>query len=341
MAAFSHNPYSGDSYLNEYRKYLQNQNYVNQIDKAIRETGEMNAAVVTIQSQQVQDAIQVSSQRQRDAIIQSSNAICSTLESGFSDLNYGLQDVKQEINGLSNLVGHGFSLLLEGQKMTNQYLGQIQNLLRIPDSQKQRVYHIEEGMKYLQNAFRQSSNSDFYTDALDEFKKSEAIEKKDFFSLYHIGFIYLKSNKHLDPKTAEAYFRNSARYYLAEALVSGTTVSNNLLTTHKGFLLEAAEAYLFAAEACYIQEKFSEAAQLAAEAWQTLPALTKAGFMHSKYLAANNQVNEATKNLEKVIRENRYFSMEVLSDLDLISKPEIVNLLFKLRVEAVQDAKAK
>lgn len=341
MAAFSYNRYSGDSYENQYRKYLQNQNYVSQIETAIRETGEMNAAVVAIQSREVQDAIQVSSQRQKEAIIQLSDGICSTLESGFYELNYGLEDLKDGINGLSNLVGHGFSLMVEGQKITHQYLGQIQNLLRIPDSQKQRVYYIDEGMKYLQNAFRQSSESDFYTDALEEFEKSEAIEKKDFFSLFHIGFIYLKSNKHLNPQVAEKYFRNSARYYLAEALVGGTNVSNNLLKSHRGFVLEAAEAYLFAAEACYIQEKFSEASELAAEAWNTFPEMTKAGFMQSKYLAANNQVKEAVKILEKAIRMNRYLSMEVLPDLDLTSKPEIINLLERLRVESVTNAKAK
>jgi hypothetical protein len=50
MAAFSYNYYSDDSRVKQYRAYLQNQNYVNQIDNAIRETGEMNAAVVAIQT---------------------------------------------------------------------------------------------------------------------------------------------------------------------------------------------------------------------------------------------------------------------------------------------------
>lgn len=341
MANFSYNWYSEESRLNQYGKYLQTQNYVNQIDSAIRETGEVNAAIVAIQTREVKDAIQVSSEQHREAIIHASNAICSSLESGFSDLNYSLDGIRDEIHGLSNLVGHGFSLLIEGQKITHKYLGQIQNLLRIPDSQKQRVYHIDEGMKYLQNAFRQNPNSDFYTDALEEFQAALDQEKKDFFSLYHLGFIFLKSTKHLDAKNAEIYFKNAARYYLAEALVSGTNVSNNLLPSHRGFLLEAAEAFLFEAEACYIQGKISEAVELAAEAWKTFPDLTKAGFMKAKYLAANNQIDQSVNTLEKTIRINRYLSMEVLPDLDLNSKPEIINLIDKLKVEALQEAKAK
>jgi len=341
MAAFSYNKYSSESYENQYRKYLQNHNYVSHIDNAIRVTGEMNAAVVAIKSREVQDAIEASSQEQKEVIIQLRDTICSSLDSGFNELFSGLTDLNDGINGLSNLVGHGFSLMAEGHKIFHQYLGQIQNLLRIPDSQKERVYHIEEGMKYLQNAFRQSSESDFYTDALEEFEKSESIEKKDFFSLFYIGFICLKSSKHLNPKVAEKYFRNSARYYLAEAIVGGTNLSNNLLESHRGFFLEAAEAFLFAAEACYIQEKYLEASELAAEAWKTFPEMTKAGFFYSKYLAVNNQVKEAVNILEKAIRLNRYLSMEVLSDLDLISKPEIIILLERLRAESISNAKEK
>jgi tetratricopeptide (TPR) repeat protein len=346
MAAFSHNYHSGESRASQYQKYLQTQNYVNQIDNAIRETGEMNATVVAIQTREVQHAIQVSSESQREAIIQASRGICSTLESGFSDLNYSLEDIKNGMSRLSSLVGHGFSLLLEGQKITHQYLGHVQNLLRLPDSQKERVYHIEEGMKYLHNAFRQGADSDFYKDAFDEFNESkggEGKDVKDFISLYYIGLIHLKSlDPHLqNPQKAESSFRTSARYYLAEHSIGGTNFSNNLLQSDKTFALGAAEAYLFAAEACYIQEKVSEAVVLATEAWKTLPEMTKAGFMQSKYLAANRQVNEAVQSLEKVIRTNRFLALEVLPDLDLTSKPEIIDLLEELRVEAVQEAQAQ
>jgi hypothetical protein len=345
MAAFSYNYHSGESRASQYQKYLQTQNYVNQIDNAIRERGAMTSAVVAMQTREVQNAIEGSSERQREAIIQASRGMCSTLESGFADLNYSLEDIKHGMSSLSNLVGHGFSLLLEGQRITHQYLGQIQNLLRLPDSQKERAYHIEEGMKYLHNAFKEGAASDFYRDAFDEFNESKggSPKDKDFISLYYIGLIHLKSldPQLQNPQKAESSFRSSARYYLAEHSIGGTNFSNNLLQSSNNFVLGAAEAYLFAAEACYVQGKVSEAAELATEAWKTLPELTKAGFMQAKYLAANNQVNEAVRCLERVIRTNRFFVMQVLPDPDLTSKPEIMNLLEKLRVEAMQDAEAE
>ena len=340
MANFSYNSYSNDSRRNQYCQYLQSQNYVNQIDGTIRETGKMNEAIVEIQTREIQNAIRVSSEVQADAIMQASYAICSTLESGFRGLNYRLEDIKHGIDNLTDLVGHGFSLMIEEQKITNLYLGHIKNLLRISDKQKERVNHIEEGLKFLLNAFRKGPDDDFYTDALEEFQAALAIERKDFLSLYHVGFIFLKSTKHLDPKNAEIYFRNAARYYLAEANVGGTNVSNSLLS-HRGFYKESAEAYLFAAEACYLQEKFSEAVELAAEAWKTFPDMAKAGFLQSKYLAANQQANVAVEILEKEIGKDRFLSLEVLPDLDLITKPEIQNLIEKLKFEAVLEAKEK
>lgn len=338
MATFSYNPFLKASHSNQYLTYIQNQSFINQIDEVVRDTGKMNADVIAIQSREVQNAINTTSQAQREAIIASSNAICASFESGFAEVNYNLSGIQDDIYRMCNLIGHGFDLLLEQHKITNIYLGRIENLLRIPDSQKQRVYHINEGMKYLQNAFNQSANSDFYTDALEEFQASQVIEKKDFFALYHIGFIYLKSTKHFDPKSSENYFRNAARYYLAEAIVGGTNVSTNLLKSNRGFILEATEAYLFAAEACYLQERFSDAAGLAEEAWKTLPEIVKAGFMQAKYLAANNQVGKAVNILEEIIRKDRFISLDVLSDIDLISKTEVRNLLEKLRLEAYNES---
>ena len=92
---------------------------MNQIDDAIRETGKMNAAIIEIQTREIQNAIQVSSEVQADAIMQASYAICSTLENGFQGLNYRLEDIKHGIDNLTDLVGHGFSLLIEKQKITN------------------------------------------------------------------------------------------------------------------------------------------------------------------------------------------------------------------------------
>ncbi|MBI3258062.1 MAG: hypothetical protein HYZ54_01050 [Ignavibacteriae bacterium] len=353
MATFSYNPNSNESRFSQYGRFLQNQNYVNKIDKSIRETGSITTRVIEIQSKEIQKIIQESSQSQRDAIIQTRDSICSSLESGFSylyedlgdikdgirDINSNLEDIYDSINGLTNIVGHGFSLVLEGHKITHKYLGKVVELLRIPQSQLERAYNIDKGMEFINSAFMESSDSEFYTNALKKFETALSYEETDFLSLYYIGFIYLKSNKYLDPMKAERYFLESARYYLSHAQYGGSNIASVLLTVND-CILEAAKAYLFAAESCYIQEKFSEAILLAEKAWMTFPEMTKARFAQAKYSAANNQISEAAKILEEVLRNKPSLSMEVFSDRDLISKPKISQLMEMLKVEAVQEAKA-
>ena len=343
--AFCYNVYSGEDIMKQYGRHVQNQNYVNQISSAIQDTGKeiadsnkVDAEIMSLQVKEAQWIIENSSREQRETILEASETVCSSLEDGFAMLNDSLGG---EIKSLSRLVGHGFDQVVQGQRITHNYLGQIKDLLRIPDSQKDRFYRIEEGLKYLLNAIaEEDSTSDFYSDALEEFKEAERIEKKDFFSLFYIGYIYLKSTKHLDPALAEVYFRKAARFYLAEAKVGGTNVSKSLSQTHIDFNLGAVESYLFAAESCYLQSKYSEAVELASNAWDVLPELLKAGFYKAKYLAANKQVEDSIDVLKKMLEQNWSWVMAITYDGDLISKSEVQKFLEDLRIEALQEAQS-
>lgn len=398
MSKYYYNYHSNESYSSQYRKYLQNQSYVKQLDNTILKSSDIISRQVDV----VNNAIKESSGLERDAITSASNAICSSLEWGFSDLLESLGGIKSGIDELINLMGHGFDLFIQEQKITNEYLGKIEELLRIPDSQKQRVYHINEGLKFLKNALKENSESSFYEDAMDEYKKSEAIESKDYFTLFQIGFIYLQSYKFFNAETAETYFRNSAKYSIAESNIyisqkdaiiqkyatkegsyfleyfqkleeiklkypdqykritiiddDGYKVSFNhisdydkiiesveekdalILAKRDSCLLKAAEAYLYAADACYIQQKYKHAVALSYEAYKIFPDLKNTRFLISKYLAANNQLQLAINMLEILIKENPYISMQVVTELELITKPGILTLLEKFREEAQNEA---
>ncbi len=240
------------------------------------------------------------------------------------------------------------SLMIEEQRLTNQLLGNIAQLLRIPDSQKQRVYHIEQGLKYLKNAILEGTNSTFYTDALEGFQEAEKIERKDFITLSRIGFIYLYSQTHLNIPLAEEYFLKSAREAFAEANASGTTASNyfapqgNLpqIYSQSPFHAATAEAYLYASRACYLQQKINEASDLAGKAYNLIPEFVEAGFEQAKYLAASNRETEAAMVLHTVIDKDRYFSRKTLLDADLLTKQPILNLLDNFYKKAIWNAKS-
>lgn len=328
--SFSFNPYSKEDFNNQYFQNLQNQNYVSQIVNSIQDQNNFNKKLNSFQSEEIKKTINLLSEEQSDAVFIASQAICNKLENEFLSLNDNLEQLRFDVKELSRTIRVGSQMIVEQLKITNNLLGEIKSLLKIPDSQKQRVYHINEGLKYLYNANNQTIESDFYTDSLDEFKKAVQIESKDYFSLYYIGFIFLKSKKHFDPQEAEKYFRNSARYYLSESFY-GREFANSILIPEEDYILEATFALLYAAEACYLQNKIDDAASLAKEAWTVSPSFSKAGFYQAKYLAASNKVPEAVSILEQVIKVDHQIYISVFSDLDLISKSEIVLCLEKIK----------
>jgi hypothetical protein len=357
MATFYFNHDSGESSESQWTRHIQNQAYVEDVTKSvINSTGKQTrdfSVIVSRQTKEINDTIKSASREQVAAIQQSTNAICGTLESGFEllsdnlqEISYGIGELRSELNDMASMLDWKLSLLIEQQRITNLLLGNIAILLRIPDIQKERQYHIEQGIKFLKNAI---FDNDFYDDSLSNLLKAEKIEPTDFFALHRIGLIYMYSTKHLGLGKAEEYFKKAAKYAVAESN-TGASVSANFLAgdvnrnlseqipTVDTIKLQAAESYLFAGRSCYIQGKLNEAAELASKGFNLVPQLVEAGFTQAKALAANNNETQAAIVLEKVINTDRFYSLKTLSDLDLCPKTSIQQLLKKLQREATEEA---
>ena len=338
MASFYWNSGKKEDIVTQWVDHLQHEAYVKDVKQIIEKN-----------SQEISAAMKTGSAEQVQAI----NNVCGQLE----DMNYNLQSIdyniselRGEINAMASMLDWKLSQMIEEQRITNQLLGFIAQLLRIPDSQKQRVYHIEQGIKYLKNAFMENDvNSSFYIDALEDLKKAESIERKDFITLNRIGQVHLYSKEHLDFEKAEEYFLKSARESLAEANVNGTTVSNNLspygyetdVYSNNPFIAATAESYLYAGRACYLQRKLDKATEYAQKAFELVPEFLQAGFEQAKYLASNNKSTESANLLEQVISSDRHFSVKTVKDGNLISKTETTDLLEKLKVSSYNQAKEK
>lgn len=141
-------------------------------------------------------------------------------------LGFGLNIISWQLNKLndsSNLIHKKLDLQLEQQKLTNAKLDGILKLLNIPESEKERRYAVEMGLKFYVMAQR---DKDLLNDALEAFLKAEASFRQDYFVLYQIGMIYLFSEKHLDPAKAFEYFKKSAKYANAAIAVSPPKIQN-------------------------------------------------------------------------------------------------------------------
>ena len=274
--------------------------------------------------------------------LQQGNKILSNIEGGINQMNRGVSAVASGINTLNNNIIAGLSAL--NQNMTvgmavlsenisqasikilyqlqqcEIVLKQILGELRIPESQRERRYHIEEGMKYF-NKGMQSGDCLYFEDALDEFTTATTIERKDFFSWYYIGMIHLYSKEHLDLEKALSAFDRYIHY--ADALPQKHNLFN--------------EAWMMKAECKYLMQDMDAAFGFVEK---VMTGSDKAALRGMKYLSATGdsyKQQQAVEILKHLMQKNPYIVMQVLEDYDLVNNEFITEFLNGYRAETAKE----
>lgn len=254
------------------------------------------------------------------------------------NLRGGLKEIKSEINQLSNLMSWGFSNTVALQEITNQKLEEISELLRIPDQQKMRLYHIQEGLKFLKNALiNDDPENEFFELSFKAFHKAIAIEETDYFSHFYLGFINMYSVRQLNPKQAILHLKEAALHAIAEHNFTGDTLSRvdlHLGERIKGYANRyqtiAAQAFLHIGRAYSLLEDYSQSVSYAREASNVIPDFTLSRYEEAKYLIFNGQSQLCIQILEELINDDRYLIIKVAKDLDLLAEAEIKQMLKRL-----------
>jgi len=367
MASFHYNPFSSESSLNQWNRYLQQREFHNDLKAAIKSQTKayqvefqkasaiLSSSIDDAAHRQV-NAIDNAARQQAESIAQAADVIVGRLEGGFSDLSSKLSDIDASVEQvgikleqLGVMLDWRLSVMIDQQRISNLLLENIALLLRIPDVQKERQYHVEQGFKHYKNA---ALDLDFYQDALENLLEAEKREKTDYLVLHRIGMIYLYAPKLVDLIKAEEYLRRAAKYGIVESDLNAQRTFNILAGDVSKRLAQqssapetikaiAADSYFQAGVACYAQGKFADAIELSGKAFSLLPALLEAGFLKAKALAACGDETQAANIVESVIKAERFYAVKTAADGDLAPKPVVQTLLRKLRDDAVRQAKER
>jgi hypothetical protein len=270
-------------------------------------------------------------------------------------INQASKEQVQAINQLGQAIGRGMNVLsnqmsdinetlvflnrnmdvqIEQQKLTNLLLQNIAELLRVPDSEKERQHSIELGIKFFVNA---SKDADLYTDALEELIKAESMMKQDYFVLHRIGCIYLYAEKYINPEKALEYFLRAAKYAsvesdnkaarLANVLTKNfNTVNSDLNNSEKQIGMLAADSYEKAAFSAYILGRLSDAVSYQSKALK-FNEIPQNRFFLAKYQIRNGEITEGVKNLNQCIDDEPIFTVASFKEIDLINEPAVINLI--------------
>ena len=262
--------------------------------------------------------------------VQAINELGQAIGRGMNILSNQMSDINQTLS----FINRNMDIQIEQQKLTNLLLQNIAELLRVPDSEKERQHSIELGIKFFVNA---EKDSDLYADSLEELLKAESLMKQDYFVLHRIGCIFLYVEKYINPEKALDYFLRAAKYASVESDFSAIRLANALTNNFKtvnsnlnnpdnkiGFL--ASDSYEKAAFAAYILGRFEDAVNHQSKALK-FNSTSENKFLLSKYQVRNNNIKEAIDNLDKSIEEAPYMAIAAFKEIDLINEPEVIKLI--------------
>ena len=152
-------------------------------------------------------------------------------------IGLGINKISSQLDGISeelSFLNQNTEILIEQQKLANILLHNISELLRVPDSEKERQHAIELGVKFFVNA---QKDVDLLDDALEELLRAESLMKQDYFVLHRLGVIYLHSTKHINVEKSLEYFTKAAKYASVEsdpkAMRLVNVLSNNINDLNK------------------------------------------------------------------------------------------------------------
>lgn len=264
------------------------------------------------------------------SIVSSVNTLSDTVAAVGDRICAGLQDINNSMKALNRRT----DIIIEHQRMTNLMLQNIIDLLKIPDSEKERQQSITNGIRFLANA---NINPSLYNDALDEFIKAERLQRQDFFVLHRIGCIYLYSEENLDPEKAHDYFTRAAKYAKVEsnpnAIRMANLLTNPINHTYTQTISDVSSVHLLAADSL---EKAAFAAYVANDLTKAIECQQQANELHespnglfllSKYQSHEGNLEISIPLLQQAINSDANMATAVFQEVDMMVRQDIVDFL--------------
>lgn len=297
------------------------------------------------------------SDNQRRELRETTSAICGSLETGFSELynvnskgfnsivsavesaqeqiSSELWQVNRNLEQINATLDWGFSAVVEQLTISNKKLDQIIHLLNIPDSQKQRKFHLEEGFNWMKKT---KINPIHFNKAKQNFEDAIKIEDSDYLSLQQLGIIHLYSTENLDLKKSENYFEKSILYSGSDIGFSRNQQNSSSFHFTYNPAKITATSLMHLARNYFIREEYSKAYETANKGINTYEMI---GIYYdmSKYAFSLGNENQGISHLNKAISMDRYITVKAVNEELLIKQHSVRELLKTLAIKTTELAR--
>jgi tetratricopeptide (TPR) repeat protein len=296
------------------------------------------------------------SSNQRLELKNTTSAVCGSLENGFGklyevntkgfksivsavdraqeEITSTLYQVNRNLEQINATLNWGFSAVLEQLTISNHKLDQIIHLLNIPDSQKQRKYHIEQGYEFIKKT---KINPIFYNKSKQHFEDAIKIEDSDYLSLQQLGIIYLYSKELLDLELSEKYLEKSILYSNSDIGFSHNQQNPSSFHFTYNPSKITATSLMHLARIFFIKEEYIKSYDTAKKGID-IYEMVGIHYDISKYAFALNKEKQAIFHLNKAISMDRYITVKTINEELLIKQPSVHILLNNLAVNTNKKA---
>lgn len=295
----------------------------------------------------ISDSVGNAANQISSSVDNAANLVSSSVDNAANQISSSIKQAASAVCGKLDTIdtklqflNRRMDIVIEQNNMTNMLLVNIAELLKIPNSEKERQHEISLGIKFFANA---SKDPDLFEDSLEHFLKAEELLKQDYFVLHRIGCIYLYAEKFLNPEKAYDYFTRAAKYARSESDPNAVRLAN-LLTTqaNKGYTavfsntdkikMLAGDSYEKAAFSAYILGDLENAIQNQRSAYQFC-STGENQFLLAKYLAHNGDIDESVTNLESAIEKVPNVAAAVFQEKDMVERPEVIKSVVEMNAE--------
>lgn len=277
-------------------------------------------------------AIEEASQKQAKATIASGMLQAKAIQDAANKIGFQLSMNRKELSFLNRKM----DFVIEQNQAGLLLQKNIADVLKLPDSEKERLQAITLGIQFFHNA---SKDPDLFDDALEEFLKAESLKKQDFFVLNKIGSIYLYVEKHFDVQKACDYYVRAGKYASIESDPNSIRLANlltnsvneeytSMYSNPNNIRYLAGDSYEKAALASYIKGNDDDAIRYQEKALSFSNPISYSDnkFRLAKYLIRKGDVNKALKELNSALLGKPEIMHAIFCDIDMLSEPEVISL---------------
>jgi tetratricopeptide (TPR) repeat protein len=262
------------------------------------------------------------------------NSIVSAVENAQEKLSQDLSQVNRNLEQINATLSWGFSSLIDQLTLSNKKLDQIIHLLNIPESQKERKHHLEEGFDNLKKSRYYPRR---YVNAKKHFESAIKIKDDDYLSSQQLGIIHLYAEDLLDLELSEKYLNNS----ILDSITDIGFARNQQNPSSFHFTYNPAKitatSLMHLARNYFIKKDFEKAFETAKKGIEIYEMIS-IYYDLSKYACALNDKHKTLFFLDKALSMDRYISVKVLNDEVLIIQNYVQGYLNNLSKQTTNKA---